>query len=145
MEKQFLQKRVAWVAAQVVRWSVIPVDERSSPGWCNKSCNLSAALTSCNTLSSGGTAQECGMCDQSIGSTVDAIVRIWLWSTATRSSPLGYFSNYCKWLVIDPTFCGSRFSTGRLLAIEDFSFLIVLKSILVLVLDSSFLTFKHKL
>ena len=24
--------------------------------------------------------------------------------------------------MIDPTFCGSRFSTGRLLTIEDFSF-----------------------
>ena len=23
-------------------------------------------------------------------------------------------------MIIDPTFCGSRFSTGRLLAIEDF-------------------------
>ena len=43
-------------------------------------------------------------------------------SSATRSSPLGYFSNYCKELIIDPTFCGSRFSTGRLLAIEDFFF-----------------------
>ena len=32
-------------------------------------------------------------CDQSIGSTVsDAIVRSWLWSTATRGSTLGYFS-----------------------------------------------------
>ena len=32
-------------------------------------------------------------CDQSIGSTIsDAIIRSWLWSTATRSSPLGYFS-----------------------------------------------------
>ena len=30
--------------------------------------------------------------------------------------------DYCKWLIIDPTFCGSRFSTGRLLAIEDFTF-----------------------
>ena len=31
--------------------------------------------------------------DQSIGSTVcDAIVHSWLWSTASRSSPLGYFS-----------------------------------------------------
>ena len=30
--------------------------------------------------------------------------------------------NYCKWLIIEPTFCGSRFSTGRLLAIEDFTF-----------------------
>ena len=41
----------------------------------------------------GGTAHEGGGCDQSIGSTVsDAIVRSWLWSTATMSSPLGYFS-----------------------------------------------------
>ena len=29
-------------------------------------------------------------------------------------------SVYCKLLIIDPTFCGSRFSTGRLVAIEDF-------------------------
>ena len=49
------------------------------------------------TRRSGGTAHVSGGCDQSIGSTVsDAIVRSWLWSTATRSFPLGYFSNYCK-------------------------------------------------
>ena len=30
--------------------------------------------------------------------------------------------DYCKQLIIDPTFCGSRFSTGRFLAIEDFYF-----------------------
>ena len=30
--------------------------------------------------------------------------------------------HYCKLLIINPTFCGSRFSTGRLLAIEDFTF-----------------------
>ena len=72
------------------------------------------------TRRSGGTAHEGGGCDQSIGSTVyDAIVRSWLWLTATRSSLLGHFSNCCKWLIIDPTFCGSKFSTGRLLAIED--------------------------
>ena len=29
---------------------------------------------------------------------------------------------YCKYLIIDPTFFGSRFSTGRLMAIEDFTF-----------------------
>ena len=29
--------------------------------------------------------------------------------------------NYCKQLIIEPTFYGSRFSTGRLLAIEDFT------------------------
>ena len=32
--------------------------------------------------------------------------------------------DYCKWLIIDPTFCGRRFSTGRLLAIEVFTFYI---------------------
>ena len=37
----------------------------------------------------GGTADEGGGRDQSIGSTVsDAIVRSWLWSIAIRSSPL---------------------------------------------------------
>ena len=45
------------------------------------------------TRPSGGTAHECGKRDKSIESTVsDAIVRRWLWSTASRSSPLGYFS-----------------------------------------------------
>ena len=39
-----------------------------------------------------------GGSDQSIGSTVsDAIVSSWLWSTTTRSFPLGYFS---KWLQV---------------------------------------------
>ena len=49
------------------------------------------------TRRSGGSANEGGGCYQSIGSTVsDAIVHSLLWKTATRSSPLGYFSNYCK-------------------------------------------------
>ena len=40
-----------------------------------------------------GVAHEDGGCDQSIVSTVsDAIVRSWLWLTATRSSSLGCFS-----------------------------------------------------
>ena len=35
-----------------------------------------------------------GVCDQSIGSTVfDAIVHSWLWTSAKRSHPLGYFSS----------------------------------------------------
>ena len=39
------------------------------------------------------TAHKGGGCDQSIGFTVsDAIVRSWLWCTATRSSLLGCFS-----------------------------------------------------
>ena len=46
---------------------------------------------------SGGTGHGGGGYDQSIGSTVsDAIVSSWLWSTATRKSPLDYFGNYCK-------------------------------------------------
>ena len=40
-----------------------------------------------------GTLHEGGGCYQSIGSSVsDAMVRSWLLLTATRSSPLGYFS-----------------------------------------------------
>ena len=35
--------------------------------------------------------------------------------------------DYCKLLLIDPTLCGSRFCTGRLLAIEDFSFLCTIR------------------
>ena len=61
-----------------------------------------------------------GGCDQSIGSTVsDAIVHSWLWSTATGSSSLCSFSRLLK-VVDNPTFCDRRFSTGRLLVIEDF-------------------------
>ena len=45
------------------------------------------------TRGSRGTVHEDGGCDQSIGSTVsDAIVRSWLWLTATSSSTLGNFS-----------------------------------------------------
>ena len=49
------------------------------------------------TRSPGGTAHEGGGFYQSIGSTVsDAIVRSWLWLTATRSSPLAASVHYCK-------------------------------------------------
>ena len=49
------------------------------------------------TRRSGSTANEGGGCDQSIGSTVsDAIVRSWLWLTATKSSPVGCFSALLK-------------------------------------------------
>ena len=45
------------------------------------------------TRRSVGTAHEGGGYDQLIGSTFsDAIVRSWLWSTATKSSPLVYLS-----------------------------------------------------
>ena len=62
-------------------------------------------------------------CEESIGSTVsDAIVRSWSWLTATRSSRLGCFSTLLQ--VVDnwPNSLGSRFSTRRLLDLEDFTF-----------------------
>ena len=76
-------------------------------------------------MRSGGTANEGGGCDRSIGSTIsDAIVRSWLWSTATGIPQWATSLYYCKQLIIDPTIWGSIFSTGRLLAIEDFTFLL---------------------
>ena len=52
----------------------------------------------------------------------DAIVCSWLGLTATTSSILGYFSILLQAVDNDPSFCVSRFSTGRLL--EDFTFLL---------------------
>ena len=69
------------------------------------------------TRRSGDTAHEGGGCDQSIGSTIsDAKVRSWLWSTATRSSTLGYFSILLQVVdnrpphsvVVDSPLAGSR-------------------------------------
>ena len=73
---------------------------------------------------SGGTAHEGGGCYQLIGSTVsDSIVSSWLRSTAIISSPLGCYSGLLQ--VVDNwphILLYSIFSTGRLLAIEDFTF-----------------------
>ena len=55
------------------------------------------------TRRSGGTAHEGRGCDQTIGSTVsDAIVRSYVWLTATRSSPLGCFSTLLQVVDICP-------------------------------------------
>ena len=92
-----------WVAAQEVRWPGIPEGECSRLGCCSMSCDLSDAFTLYNTWSSGGTAHEGGGCDQSNGSTVsDAIVSSWLWSTATKSYPLGnrWFVNIGNFSII---------------------------------------------
>ena len=60
---------------------------------CSKSCGLQPALH-CAIRGAQGILPCVGLeCDQSILSTVsDAIVRSWLWSAATRSSPLGCFT-----------------------------------------------------
>ena len=59
---------------------------RSNPG-----CGWSSPIYTIQTRGAQPT-HEGGLSDQSIWSTAsDAIVCSWLWLTATRSSPLGYF------------------------------------------------------
>ena len=100
-----------------------------------------ARLLSCTrfmlcTRRSRGTAHEGGGCEQSVWSTVcDGIVCSWLWPTETRSSPLGYFSRLLH--VVDNwphIIC--RFSTGRLIEIEDFTFFLSEQLKLYLILIS---------
>ena len=70
------------------------------------------------TRRSEDTAYNGGRCDQSIGFTVsDAIVCSWF---GRLQGEVPHWN--CKSLIIDSTFCGGRFSTGKLLAIEDFTF-----------------------
>ena len=89
---------IPWVAAQVVRWSGLTVEACSSPGWCNKSSDFQAALTPCNTYVElwGHCLWGWGVRPVKCIYRSGAIVRSWLWSTATKSFPFCYFSNYCK-------------------------------------------------
>ena len=82
-----------WVAEQeyvglAFRWSRVRVTVSAA------SRDLWPTFALWNTWSSGDTAMcRAGGNGQSIGSTVsDAIVRSWMWSTATGRSPLGCFS-----------------------------------------------------
>ena len=97
------------VVAHTMRWPGIPMDAYSSPGclWFVariytvqyvdfRSCQLD--LKSLMPLSVAG----CGQLQLGVPH----------WATS---------EDYCKQLIIDPTFCGSRFSTRKLLAIEDFT------------------------
>ena len=107
-----------------VRWPGIPKVARSRFTECSKSCDLQPALHLAIRGAQGGTDMYI------VGSatsqfdlpsltplSIAGCGRLQLgaphWATSV---------NYCKQLIIDPTFCGSRFSTGRLLAIEDFTF-----------------------
>ena len=92
-ERLLCRRIIPWVAAQSVRWPGVPKVARSHLSQCSKSCDFQPALN-CAIRGAQGVLPCVGWgCDQSIGSTVSgAIVRSWLWSTATRSSPLGYFS-----------------------------------------------------
>ena len=110
-----------WVAAQAVRWSGIPkvaTDSVQQVLW------FAARIALCNTWSSGGTAlSRVGGATSQLDLpsltplSVAGCGRLQLgaphWATSV---------NYCKQFIIEPTFCGSRFSTGRLPAIEDFTF-----------------------
>ena len=66
-------------------------------------------------VSHRGLLPSTGVNGQAIGSTVsDAIVSSWLWSTATKSRPIGYFSSVIAstQLIIDPTQSEEDFSLG---------------------------------
>ena len=84
---------ILWVAAQAVRGLAF---RRSHVRGSLSAASLVICSPHCsvqNVALIGYCTVFCGGCDQSIGSTVsDAIVRSWLWSTATRSSPLGHIS-----------------------------------------------------
>ena len=87
---------IPWVAAQAVRWSGIPKVARSRFAHCSKYCDLqpSPALQ-CAIRGAQGVLPFVGWGVQ----LVNWIYRLlhhcpysWFWLTATRSSPLGYFS-----------------------------------------------------
>ena len=87
-----------------------------------------ASIAVCNTWSSGGTA----LC-RVVGATRQLdIPSLTPLSVAGCGWPqLGAphcatSVDHCKLLMIEPTFCGSSFSIGRLLAIEDFTFTLTL-------------------
>ena len=104
-----------------------PKVARSRLTQCSKSCDLqpSPHCLVCNTWSSGGTAL-CMVRDATSQLDLPSLTPLsvagcgWLqlgaphWATSVKLLQL---------LITEPTFWGSRFSTGRLLAIEDFTFL----------------------
>ena len=63
-----------------------------------------------------------GVTESQLDLPFDFIVRSWLWSTATRSSPLPTSVVWVQAVDNYSTNCGSRFSTDGLMAIEDFTF-----------------------
>ena len=88
---------------------------RSTPGTC-------CTDLYCWRWSQGLLLMRVGINGHSIRSTIsDAIVRSWLWSTATRSCPLCYFSSITatSWYLTRLTCSGSRFSSEGLLAKWD--------------------------
>ena len=112
------------VAAQVVRLPGIPMDACSSPGCRSKSCDLLPAFTACNTRSSGGTAHEGGGATSKLDLPSLTPLSVACRGRLQLKAPHWATSvDYCKKLIIDPIFCSSIFSTGRLLAIDDFTFL----------------------
>ena len=103
-----------------MRWSGITEDACSSSGCCIKSCDLLVAFTPCNTWSSGGPAHERGgatdlpyLSPLSVAGYGRLQLDVPHWAASVE-------------FIIDPTFCGSRFSPGRLLAIEDFCSIIII-------------------
>ena len=78
-----------WVAAQAMRWpgvsKVLGLIPLTSLLICWEYLHVQVALRGYCSVKSGGSASRLDVSD--------AIVRSWLWSTATGSCPFGYFSS----------------------------------------------------
>ena len=92
--------------------------------WVQQVLWFAARIALCNTWSSGGTAlYRVGDATSQLDLPSLTPLSVAGWGRLQLGAPHWATSvNYCKSLIIEPTFCGSRFSTGRLLAIEDFTF-----------------------
>ena len=100
-------------------------------------CSLSAAslvicsparIAVCNTWSSGGTAL-CRVGGATGQLDLPSLTPLSVAGCGRLQLGVPHWAasvDYCKWLIIDPTFCGSGFSTGRLLTIEDFNFTLLI-------------------
>ena len=110
------------MAAQAVRWPGVPKVARSHLSRCSKSCAWFAArIELCNRWSSGGTAL-CKVGGETSQFDLPSLTPLSVVGCGRLQLGAPHWVtsvNYCKWLIIEPTFCGSIFSTGRLLAIEE--------------------------
>ena len=103
-------------------FSGIPKIARSWLTQCSKSCDLQPN-PHCNVQCRGILPCEGGGCDRATSQLDLPQLGGWpqLGWLQLEAPHWATSVNYYKQLIIELTFCGSRFSSGRLLAIEDFT------------------------
>ena len=106
---------IHWVAAQAVRWPGIPKVARSRLTECSKSCDLQPALHCAIREAQWVLHALCRVERATNQLDLPSLTPLsvagcgWLqlgapyWATSV---------NYCKYLIIEPTFCCNRFSTA---------------------------------